>query len=171
MSPQPSPFLRTSTVPTKKNDDITNYISTIMKNDYNISIHMKPNLPFFLHGTTDDVQENFYKIVSNPDESFQQKQNKLDQLVLGLDSKNQELYDQYRRMKEMEEREKRERVHAIVGNMSNKAQAVFAKLSAVMMNPTMKDIERMKKINDFYNNVDDDIKNEFQDKIRSLNWK
>lgn len=31
----------------------------------------------------------FYNIVSNQDESFRQKQNKLDQLVLSLDSKNQ----------------------------------------------------------------------------------
>lgn len=99
-------------------------------------------------------QLQFYQIISNPNESYQQKQSKLDQLVLSLSSKNQvgqffaifdklfkqeikvyvrsmplqELYDQYRKRKDMEEREKRERIHAIVANMSNKAQTVFAKV-------------------------------------------
>uniref|UniRef100_A0A0R3RMZ8 DUF148 domain-containing protein n=1 Tax=Elaeophora elaphi TaxID=1147741 RepID=A0A0R3RMZ8_9BILA len=156
----------------KKNDDVVNSISppiTTMKNHYNMSLYVKPNLPDFLRGTTDEIQKNFYKIISNPEESFHQKQTKLDQLILNLDSKNQELYYQYRRMKELEEREKRERVHAIIASMSNKAQAVFAKLSAVLMNPTMKDMDRMDKINDFYKNVDEDVKNEFKDRIYSLN--
>ncbi|VDK75670.1 unnamed protein product [Litomosoides sigmodontis] len=154
----------------KKLDDIVNYVPTTMRNDHNISIYMKPNLPDFLRGTTDDVQRSFYQIISNPNESYQQKQSKLDQLILSLSSKNQELYDQYRRRKDMEEREKRGRIHAIVANMSNKAQAVFAKLSAVMMNPTMKDMDRMNKINDFYESVDEDVKNEFKDKMDGLNW-
>lgn len=38
------------------------------------------------------------------------------------------------------------------------------------MNPTMKDMDRINKINDIYKNVDEDVKNEFKDKIDSLNW-
>ncbi|OZC12014.1 hypothetical protein X798_01195 [Onchocerca flexuosa] len=153
----------------KKSDDVINRISTKPENDYDISIQLRNNLPDFLCGTSDDVQKKFYKIVLNPDESFQQKQSKLDQLVSTLDKKNQELYDRYRQMKELEERKKRDRVHAIVASMSNKAQTVFAKLSAVLMNPKMKDMDRMNKINDFYKNVDDDVKKEFKDRINDLN--
>uniref|UniRef100_A0AAF5Q3A3 SXP/RAL-2 family protein Ani s 5-like cation-binding domain-containing protein n=1 Tax=Wuchereria bancrofti TaxID=6293 RepID=A0AAF5Q3A3_WUCBA len=154
----------------KKSSNFMNSISTIKEKDYDISVHVMPNLPDFLRRTSDDVKKNFYNVVSNPNESFQQKQSKVDQLVLSLDSKNQELYHHYRKMKELKEREKREQVHTIVADMSDKAQAVFAKLSAVLMNPEMKDIDRMNKINDFYRSVDEDVKNEFKDKIYGLNW-
>ncbi|MCP9261693.1 hypothetical protein DINM_005029 [Dirofilaria immitis] len=85
-----------------------------------------------------------------------------------VDWKNQELYDHYRRRKELEETKKRNRVHGIVATMSGKAQAVFAKLSEVLMNPEMKDLDRVNKINDFYKSVDEDIKKEFKDKIRGI---
>lgn len=39
-----------------------------------------------------------------------------------------------------------------------------------MMNPTMKDIDRMNKINEFYKSVEEDVKNEFKDKMDDLNW-
>uniref|UniRef100_A0A915PPI1 SXP/RAL-2 family protein Ani s 5-like cation-binding domain-containing protein n=1 Tax=Setaria digitata TaxID=48799 RepID=A0A915PPI1_9BILA len=110
-------------------------------------------VPDFLRNTSDDVQKRFHKIVFNSNESFQQKQNKLDQLVSTLDRRNQEMYDRYQRTKELEEREKRERVHTMVSKMSKEAQVVFAKLSAVLMNPEMKDIDRINKINDFYKSV------------------
>ncbi|EFO25367.1 hypothetical protein LOAG_03115 [Loa loa] len=154
----------------KRSGNVMKSILTTKENDYNISVHVRSKLPDFLSGTSDDVKKKFHKIITNPDESFQHKQNKLDQLILNLDSKNQELYNQYRKMKDLEEREKRERIHAIVAGMSNKAQAVFAKLSAVLMNPEMKDIDRMNKINDFYKSVDEDVKNEFKDKMYDLNW-
>ncbi|KAK6103678.1 hypothetical protein QQG55_13415 [Brugia pahangi] len=153
----------------EKNSNFMNSISTIKEKDYDISVHVMPNLPDFLRRTSDDIKKNFYKIVSNPNQSFQQKQSEIDQLVLSLDSKNQELYHHYRKMKELEEKEKRKQVHTIVDGMSGRAQAVFAKLSAVLMNPEMKDIDRMNKINDFYKSVDEDVKNEFKDKIYGLN--
>ncbi|KAM3719413.1 putative VWFA domain-containing protein [Dirofilaria immitis] len=152
----------------KKSDDVMNSILTKTGNHYNISAIVRNNLPDFLYGTSDNIQKRFYKIVLNPDENFQQKQSKLDQLVSTLESKNQELYDHYRRRKELEETKKRNRVHGIVATMSGKAQAVFAKLSEVLMNPEMKDLDRVNKINDFYKSVDEDIKKEFKDKIRGI---
>lgn len=41
-------------------------------------------------------------------------------------------------------------------------------LSAVLMNPEMKDAERMNKINDFYEKVDADVKKEFEERAKNL---
>lgn len=153
----------------KKSDNDTNNDAITLANVGNTSIDVNSRLPIFLQGTSDDIHKKFYEIVSNPNENYEQKQIKLDVLVSNLGRKNQELYEQYRELKELEEREKRKRVHAIVATMSEKAQAIFAKLSAVLMNPQMKDIDRLNKLNDFYKEADDDVKKEFKDRAPELN--
>ncbi|VDN45265.1 unnamed protein product [Gongylonema pulchrum] len=115
----------------KKDADAIN--DTVLTQPSASVVDVNPFLPEFLQGTPREVQKKFREIVSNPDESFQQKQTKLDQLVAHLDIENQEQYNQYRKIKEVEEREKRQRVHAIVANMSRNAQAVFSKVATEIL--------------------------------------
>ncbi|VDM50824.1 unnamed protein product, partial [Toxocara canis] len=110
----------------------------------------RPGLPPFLVGTSPEVQRKFFNIVSNRDETFQQKQNKLDDLMSKLDEKKQKMYNEFRRQKNMEETEKRAKIHALVSTMSQKAQTSFAKVSAVLTNPELKDGERWQMIQNVY---------------------
>ncbi|VDK28436.1 unnamed protein product [Anisakis simplex] len=49
----------------------------------------QPEIPPFLVGTPMDVQRRFFDIVSNRDETFEQKQVELDELMSNLDKKKQ----------------------------------------------------------------------------------
>ncbi|VDM96062.1 unnamed protein product [Thelazia callipaeda] len=99
---------------------------TSKKND--ISEDKRLYVPDFLHNTSDEVKNKFYEIVSNPYESFQQKQSKLDQLVFVLSNETWKMYNQYQEKKDLEERRRRKRIHDVVASMSEKAQSVFSKV-------------------------------------------
>uniref|UniRef100_A0A915B6Q4 SXP/RAL-2 family protein Ani s 5-like cation-binding domain-containing protein n=2 Tax=Parascaris TaxID=6254 RepID=A0A915B6Q4_PARUN len=128
----------------------------------------QPGLPPFLLGTSPEVQRKFFDIVSNRDETFQEKQNKLDALMSKLDLKKQGLYEEFRKKKDAEEKDKRSKIHSLVATMSEKAQTAFAKVSAVLTNPELKDGERWEMIQSVYGKMDEDVKKEFNDRFGSL---
>uniref|UniRef100_A0A0N5AW56 DUF148 domain-containing protein n=1 Tax=Syphacia muris TaxID=451379 RepID=A0A0N5AW56_9BILA len=125
-------------------------------------------LPPFLKRASPEIQKKFTDIITNPNEGFLQKQQKLDALVNELDEESQQLYKQYQHSKDQEEQAKRDRIHETVATMSQNAQIIFAKISAVLTNRELNDAERWRKLYKIYSATSEEVKKEFNKRFGEL---
>ncbi|KAK0394955.1 hypothetical protein QR680_001029 [Steinernema hermaphroditum] len=125
----------------------------------------QPKLPPFLEGASKSIQNRFFEIIQNRNDAYMDKQKKLDELIQELDDDHKNQYQQFIESKAKEEEEKRQKVHSIVATMSDDAQAQFAKISTLLRNPNIGDAERWQKVQQIYDTMSAQLKEEFEAKF------
>uniref|UniRef100_A0A1I7Z920 DUF148 domain-containing protein n=1 Tax=Steinernema glaseri TaxID=37863 RepID=A0A1I7Z920_9BILA len=125
----------------------------------------QPKLPPFLEGTSQDIRNRFFEVIQNRNDAYMDKQKKLDELIAELDDDHKKQYQQFIDNKAKEEEEKRQKVHTIVATMSDEAQTQFAKISTLLRNPNIGDAERWQKVQQIYDNMSAQLKEEFEAKF------
>ena len=63
---------------------------------------------------------------------------------------------------------KREVINQAVGEMSQDAQQEFSKITEILQNTNLQEDEKWKQITDLYNNLNGNLKNEFEQKFEPL---
>ncbi|PAV84502.1 hypothetical protein WR25_25251 [Diploscapter pachys] len=125
-------------------------------------------IPPFLQDASDKEKDEFYAIVQNSEWSPAEKGQKIETLMSTMSSDKQKLYYQFQAETGSELDRKRLNVHRAVEGMSDKAKAIFQRVSALMTQSGVGEKERLSKIENIYKDVPEAIKKEFDDKLGQL---
>ncbi|KAE9548817.1 hypothetical protein FO519_007970 [Halicephalobus sp. NKZ332] len=126
------------------------------------------SLPKFLEGADEITIKEFKRIIRQPNMTYENKIKQVDELVQTLDESKQILYKQFMREGDELEGKRRAEIHKTVSVMSEDAQKIFAKISAILTNPQMPEEERWSRILTIYGNIDPKLRNEFENKFKPL---
>lgn len=78
------------------------------------------------------------------------------------------LYRQFMQENDEIEEGHRQKVHQYVGQMSDGAQAQFAKISALLRNQDLPNEERWSRVLAIYGKMEPELKNEFESKFKDF---
>lgn len=121
-----------------------------------------------------------YKIIiRRPNSKYDDQVKELDELVSRLDGERQVgslrereplqlLYRQFMQENDEVEDSHRQKVHQYVGQMSESAQAQFAKISALLRNQALPNEERWSRVLAIYGKMEPELKNEFESKFKDF---
>uniref|UniRef100_A0A0N4ZCG7 DUF148 domain-containing protein n=1 Tax=Parastrongyloides trichosuri TaxID=131310 RepID=A0A0N4ZCG7_PARTI len=124
--------------------------------------------PTFLEGVDQEIVNEFLQIISLKNETYANKQKRLDDLVLKLDIPHQQLYKEYTLERDNQENSYRSKVDSQIETMTPEAQQKFTQISSILTNYNIPDNEKWSHVLEIYNTLSDTLKQEFEKKFENF---
>ncbi|KAI6193966.1 hypothetical protein M3Y96_01074800 [Aphelenchoides besseyi] len=141
---------------------------TVGSTQQSASSSSQSSLPLFLQSAPEDAVEEYKRIIRTPKSTYEEQVKQIDQLVARLDENKQMLYKQFMTENDDREQKHRDKIHKNVGEMSDKAQEQFAKISALLRNPALPNTDRWTRVLSVYEKMDPNLRSEFEDKFANF---